>query len=52
MGRKCIDLTNKIFSRLTVLERDLTKPVGTGKTLTGNVNVNVAIPLVYVQINF
>lgn len=52
MGRKCIDLTSKIFGRLTVIERDLTKPVGTGKVPTGDVNVNAAILLVYVQINF
>lgn len=32
MGRKCIDLTGKIFNKLTVVQRDLTYPVGAGKS--------------------
>ena len=32
MGAPAIDLTEKIFNRLTVLRRDLDKPMGAGKS--------------------
>ncbi len=32
MGRPIVDLTGQQFNRLTVIGRDMTKPIGTGKS--------------------
>ena len=32
MGRPAVDLTGQHFNRLTVLGRDMTKPIGAGKS--------------------